>query len=219
MVLSLIAVIYIGMVALVQTDMKKLVAYSSISHMGFVTLGMFLFLDGRLNDWALKGAIMQMISHGFVSAAMFMCIGVMYDRLHTRNIADYGGVVNVMPKFAAFMMLFGMANAGLPATSGFVGEFMVIMGSVEVNFWVGALAALTLIYGASYTLWMYKRVIFGAITNPHVAEMKDINAREFLILAVLAVTVLGMGLYPLPFIEVVHQAADQLITQVAQSKI
>ena len=218
-VLSLIAVIYIGMVALVQTDMKKLVAYSSISHMGFVTLGMFLFLDGRLNDWALKGAIMQMISHGFVSAAMFMCIGVMYDRLHTRNIADYGGVVNVMPKFAAFMMLFGMANAGLPATSGFVGEFMVIMGSVEVNFWVGALAALTLIYGASYTLWMYKRVIFGAITNPHVAEMKDINAREFLILAVLAVTVLGMGLYPLPFIEVVHQAADQLITQVAQSKI
>ena len=219
MVLSLIAVIYIGMVALVQTDMKKLVAYSSISHMGFVTLGMFLFLDGRLNDWALKGAIMQMISHGFVSAAMFMCIGVMYDRLHTRNIADYGGVVNVMPKFAAFMMLFGMANAGLPATSGFVGEFMVIMGSVEVNFWVGALAALTLIYGASYTLWMYKRVIFGAITNPHVAEMKDINAREFLILAVLAVTVLGMGLYPLPFVEVIHQAADQLITQVAQSKI
>jgi nuoM; NADH dehydrogenase I chain M len=162
---------------------------------------------------------MQMISHGFVSAAMFMCIGVMYDRLHTRNIADYGGVVNVMPKFAAFMMLFGMANAGLPATSGFVGEFMVIMGSVEVNFWVGALAALTLIYGASYTLWMYKRVIFGAITNPHVAEMKDINAREFLILAVLAVTVLGMGLYPLPFVEVIHQAADQLITQVAQSKI
>ena len=218
-VLSLIAVIYIGMVALVQTDMKKLVAYSSISHMGFVTLGMFLFLDGRLNDWALKGAIMQMISHGFVSAAMFMCIGVMYDRLHTRNIADYGGVVNVMPKFAAFMMLFGMANAGLPATSGFVGEFMVIMGSVEVNFWVGALAALTLIYGASYTLWMYKRVIFGAITNPHVAEMKDINAREFLILAVLAATVLGMGLWPEPFIAVVHQAANDLITQVAQSKI
>lgn len=218
-VLSLIAVIYIGMVALVQTDMKKLVAYSSISHMGFVTLGMFLFVDGQLDDWALKGAVIQMISHGFVSAAMFMCIGVMYDRLHTRNIADYGGVVNVMPKFAAFMMLFGMANAGLPATSGFVGEFMVIMGSVKVNFWVGALAAMTLIYGASYTLWMYKRVIFGAIHNPHVAEMKDINCREFAILAVLAVAVLGMGLYPNAFIEVVHQAANDLIAHVAQSKI
>lgn len=218
-VLSLIAVIYIGMVALVQTDMKKLVAYSSISHMGFVTLGMFLFVNGQLNDWALKGAIIQMISHGFVSAAMFMCIGVMYDRLHTRNIADYGGVVNVMPKFAAFMMLFGMANAGLPATSGFVGEFMVIMGTVKVNFWVGALAAMTLIYGASYTMWMYKRVIFGAIRNPHVAEMKDINCREFAILAVLAIAVLGMGLYPNAFIEVVHQAANDLIAHVAQSKI
>ncbi|HGG8592698.1 TPA: NADH-quinone oxidoreductase subunit M [Neisseria meningitidis] len=218
-VLSLIAVIYIGMVALVQTDMKKLVAYSSISHMGFVTLGMFLFVDGQLDDWALKGAIIQMISHGFVSAAMFMCIGVMYDRLHTRNIADYGGVVNVMPKFAAFMMLFGMANAGLPATSGFVGEFMVIMGAVKVNFWVGALAAMTLIYGASYTLWMYKRVIYGAIHNPHVAEMKDINCREFAILAILAVVVLGMGLYPQAFIEVVHQAANDLIAHVAQSKI
>ena len=218
-VLSLIAVIYIGMVALVQTDMKKLVAYSSISHMGFVTLGLFLFSGGYLNDWALKGAIIQMISHGFVSAAMFMCIGVMYDRLHTRNIADYGGVVNVMPKFAAFMMLFGMANAGLPATSGFVGEFMVIMGAVEVNFWVGALAALTLIYGASYTLWMYKRVIFGPITNPEVKEMKDINCREFAILAILAIAVLGMGLYPQAFIEVVHQAANDLITHVAQSKI
>lgn len=218
-VLSLIAVIYIGMVALVQTDMKKLVAYSSISHMGFVTLGMFLFVNGQLDDWALKGAIIQMISHGFVSAAMFMCIGVMYDRLHTRNIADYGGVVNVMPKFAAFMMLFGMANAGLPATSGFVGEFMVIMGAVKVNFWVGALAAMTLIYGASYTLWMYKRVIFGEIRNPHVAEMKDINCREFAVLAVLAVAVLGMGLYPNAFIEVVHQAANDLIAHVAQSKI
>ncbi|WP_308027915.1 NADH-quinone oxidoreductase subunit M [Neisseria bergeri] len=218
-VLSLIAVIYIGMVALVQTDMKKLVAYSSISHMGFVTLGMFLFIDGQLDDWALKGAVIQMISHGFVSAAMFMCIGVMYDRLHTRNIADYGGVVNVMPKFAAFMMLFGMANAGLPATSGFVGEFMVIMGAVKVNFWVGALAAMTLIYGASYTLWMYKRVIFGAIHNPHVAEMKDINCREFAILAVLAVAVLGMGLYPQAFIEVVHQTANDLIAHVAQSKM
>ena len=218
-VLSLIAVVYIGMVALVQTDMKKLVAYSSISHMGFVTLGMFLFINGQLNDWALKGAVIQMISHGFVSAAMFMCIGVMYDRLHTRNIADYGGVVNVMPKFAAFMMLFAMANAGLPATSGFVGEFMVIMGAVKVNFWVGALAALTLIYGASYTLWMYKRVIFGTVGNPHVADMKDINCREFAILAILAVAVLGMGLYPQAFIEVVHQAANDLIAHVAQSKI
>lgn len=225
-VLSLIAVIYIGMVALVQTDMKKLVAYSSISHMGFVTLGLFafagLFSDGQLgqlNDWALKGAIIQMISHGFVSAAMFMCIGVMYDRLHSRNIADYGGVVNVMPKFAAFMMLFGMANAGLPATSGFVGEFMVIMGAVEVNLWIGALAAVTLIYGASYTLWMYKRVIFGEIKNPEVKEMKDVNCREFAVLAILAFAVLGMGLWPEPFIAVIHQAANDLIVQVAQSKI
>ena len=221
-VLSLIAVIYIGMVALVQTDMKKLVAYSSISHMGFVTLGFFLFTGAagtELQPWALKGAIMQMISHGFVSAAMFMCIGVMYDRLHTRNIADYGGVVNVMPKFAAFMMLFGMANAGLPATSGFVGEFMVIMGAVNYNLWIGGLAALTLIYGAAYTLWMYKRTIFGEITNPEVQEMKDINAREFAVLAILAVAVLGMGLYPQAFIEVVHQAANDLISHVAQSKI
>lgn len=225
-VLSLIAVIYIGMVALVQTDMKKLVAYSSISHMGFVTLGIFLFTGlfsgsplGELNAWGVQGAIIQMISHGFVSAAMFMCIGVMYDRLHTRNIADYGGVVNVMPKFAAFMMLFGMANAGLPATSGFVGEFMVIMGAVKVNLWIGFLAAFTLIYGAAYTLWMYKRTIFGEITNPEVHEMKDINYREFAILAILAVAVLGMGLYPQAFMAVVSQAAQDLIAQVAQSKI
>lgn len=225
-VLSLIAVIYIGMVALVQTDMKKLVAYSSISHMGFVTLGIFLFSGvfsgsplGELNDWGLKGAIVQMISHGFVSAAMFMCIGVMYDRLHTRNIADYGGVVNVMPKFAAFMMLFGMANAGLPATSGFVGEFMVIMGAVQVNLWIGMLAAITLILGASYTLWMYKRTIFGEISNLQVAEMKDINCREFAILTILAVAVLGMGLCPEVFVSIVHQAADNLIAQAAQSKI
>ena len=208
-VLSLIAVVYIGLVALVQTDMKKLVAYSSISHMGFVTLGFFLFMhNGQPESWAFKGAIMQMISHGFVSAAMFMCIGVMYDRLHTRNIADYGGVVNVMPKFAAFMMLFGMANAGLPATSGFVGEFMVIMGATHYSLWIGAIAATTLIWGASYTLWMYKRVIFGDIRHPAVKEMKDINAREFAILAVLAVAVLGMGLLPEPFIAVIHQAAD-----------
>lgn len=219
-VLSLIAVVYIGLVALVQTDMKKLVAYSSISHMGFVTLGFFLFMqNGQPESWAFKGAIMQMISHGFVSAAMFMCIGVMYDRLHTRNIADYGGVVNVMPKFAAFMMLFGMANAGLPATSGFVGEFMVIMGATHYSLWIGAIAATTLIWGASYTLWMYKRVIFGEIRNPAVKEMKDINAREFAILAILAVAVLGMGLLPEPFIAVIHQAADNLMAQIAQSKI
>ena len=219
-VLSLIAVVYIGLVALVQTDMKKLVAYSSISHMGFVTLGFFLFMqNGQPESWAFKGAIMQMISHGFVSAAMFMCIGVMYDRLHTRNIADYGGVVNVMPKFAAFMMLFGMANAGLPATSGFVGEFMVIMGATHYSLWIGAIAATTLIWGASYTLWMYKRVIFGDILHPAVKEMKDINAREFAILAVLAVAVLGMGLLPEPFIAVIHQAADNLMAQIAHSKI
>ena len=218
--LSLIAVVYIGLVALVQTDMKKLVAYSSISHMGFVTLGFFLFMqNGQPESWAFKGAIMQMISHGFVSAAMFMCIGVMYDRLHTRNIADYGGVVNVMPKFAAFMMLFGMANAGLPATSGFVGEFMVIMGATHYSLWIGAIAATTLIWGASYTLWMYKRVIFGDIRHPAVKEMKDINAREFAILAILAVAVLGMGLLPEPFIAVIHQAADNLMAQIAQSKI
>lgn len=218
-VLSLIAVIYIGVVALVQTDMKKLVAYSSINHMGFVTLGLFLFTAGYLNEWALKGAIIQMISHGFVSAAMFMCIGVMYDRLHSRNIADYGGVVNVMPKFAAFMMLFGMANAGLPGTSGFIGEFMVIVGATKVNFWVGFLAALNLIFGAAYTLWMYKRVVFGDIRNPAVKTMPDVNKREFLILAVLAVAVLGMGLYPEPVIAVIHQAANDLIVQAAQSKL
>ena len=219
-VLSLIAVVYIGLVALVQTDMKKLVAYSSISHMGFVTLGFFLFMqNGQPESWAFKGAIMQMISHGFVSAAMFMCIGVMYDRLHTRNIADYGGVVNVMPKLAAFMMLFGMANAGLPATSGFVGEFMVIMGATHYSLWIGAIAATTLIWGASYTLWMYKRVIFGDIRHPAVKEMKDINAREFVILAILAVAVLGMGLLPEPFIAVIHQAADNLMAQIAHSKI
>ncbi|MDO5685826.1 MAG: NADH-quinone oxidoreductase subunit M [Neisseria sp.] len=221
--LSLIAVVYIGLVALVQADMKKLVAYSSISHMGFVTLGLFLFVetaDGYLlNDWALKGAIMQMVSHGFVSAAMFMCIGVMYDRLHSRNIADYGGVANSMPKFAAFMMLFGMANAGLPATSGFIGEFMVIMGAVQVNFWIGLLAGLTLIFGAAYTLWMYKRVIFGDVGNPQVAAMKDINAREFLVLAILAAAVLGMGLYPEGFIQIVHQAANDLRDHVLQSKL
>lgn len=217
--LSLVAVVYIGLVALVQTDMKKLVAYSSISHMGFVTLGLFLFAGNELNPWAIEGAIVQMVSHGFVSAAMFMCIGVMYDRLHTRNIADYGGVVNRMPIFAAFFLLFAMANSGLPATSGFVGEFMVIMGALQVNFWAAFAAATTLIFGAAYTLWMYKRVVFGDVANSHVAEMEDVNKREFLILAILAVMVLDMGLYPEMFVKVMHVSVNDLIAHVAQSKL
>lgn len=212
--LSLTAIIYIGFVALVQADMKKLVAYSSISHMGFVTLGFFIF-----NSLGIEGALVQMISHGFVSAAMFLCIGVMYDRMHSRQIADYGGVVNTMPKFAAFFMLFSMANAGLPATSGFVGEFMVVLGAVKFNFFTGMAAAVTLILGAAYTLWMYKRVIFGEITNPHVAELTDIGGREFLILALLAVCVLAMGLYPYPFTEVMHTSVDNLLKHVAVSKL
>ncbi|MDP2821650.1 MAG: NADH-quinone oxidoreductase subunit M [Sulfuritalea sp.] len=212
--LSLIAVIYIGFVALVQTDMKKLIAYSSISHMGFVTLGFFIF-----NQIGIEGALVQMISHGFVSAAMFLCVGVMYDRMHSRQIADYGGVANTMPRFAAFFMLFAMANAGLPATSGFVGEFMVILGAVQVNFWWAFLAATTLICGAAYTLWMYKRVIFGPVGNAHVAEMKDIDAREFVVLGLLAVCVLGMGLYPAPFTEVMHTSVENLLAHVAHSKL
>ena len=186
--LSLIAVVYIGLVALVQSDMKKLVAYSSIAHMGFVTLGFFIF-----NPMGMAGGIVQMISHGFVSGAMFFCIGVMYDRMHSRNIADYGGVVNTMPKFAAFFMLFVMANAGLPATSGFVGEFMVILGAVQYNFWIAMIAGSTLVLGAAYSLWMYKRVIFGDVANPHVAALVDVNAREFAILTMLAAAVLWMG--------------------------
>lgn len=217
--LSLVAVVYIGLVALVQTDMKKLVAYSSISHMGFVTLGAFLFVGNKLNPWALEGALIQMVSHGFVSAAMFMCIGIMYDRMHTRNIADYGGVVNTMPVFASFVVLFAMANAGLPATSGFVGEFMVILGSVGVNVGYAALAATTLIFGAAYTLWMVKRVIFGEVANPNVAALKDVNKREFLVLAILALMVLGMGLYPQAFIDKMHLTVNDLIGHVAQSKL
>ncbi|GGY14365.1 NADH-quinone oxidoreductase subunit M [Paludibacterium paludis] len=217
--LSLVAVVYIGLVALVQTDMKKLVAYSSISHMGFVTLGLFMFSGNNLNPWAVEGALIQMVSHGFVSAAMFMCIGVMYDRVHSRNIADYGGVANKMPIFASFMMLFSMANAGLPATSGFVGEGMVVLGAVQVNVWYAALAATTLIFGAAYTLWMYKRVLFGAVGNSHVAELKDVNKREFLVLAILAVMVLGMGLYPQAFISKMHLSVNDLIAHVAQSKL
>ncbi len=212
--LSLIAVVYIGLVALVQTDMKKLIAYSSISHMGFVTLGFFIF-----NAYGVEGALVQMISHGFVSAAMFLCVGVMYDRMHTRNIADYGGVVNTMPKFAALMMLFAMANCGLPATSGFVGEFMVIMGAMKAGFWIAFAAATTLVFGAAYTLWMYKRVIFGAVANDHVAALEDLNAREVFVLGALAVTVLFMGVYPLPFTEVMHASVNELLRHVAQTKI
>ncbi len=217
--LSLIAVVYIGLVALVQADMKKLIAYSSISHMGFVTLGFFMFKEQTLVPQAVEGALIQMISHGFVSAGMFLCVGVMYDRMHSRMIADYGGVVNTMPRFAAFMMLFAMANCGLPATSGFVGEFMVIVGAVSFNFWIGALAATTLIFGAAYTLWMYKRVIFGAIANDHVRELTDINGREFLILGLLALAVLGMGLYPQPFAEIMHASVNELLKHLSISKL
>ncbi len=211
--LSLTAVVYIGFVALVQADMKKLIAYSSISHMGFVTLGFFIF-----NSLGVEGALVQMISHGFISGAMFLCVGVLYDRMHSRQIADYGGVVNTMPKFAALFMFFAMANAGLPATSGFVGEFMVILGAVQFNFWVGFAAATTLILGAAYTLWMYKRVVFGAVANHHVAELADIDARELVILGILALCVLGMGLYPYPFTEVMHASVENLLKHVAVPK-
>ena len=205
-VLSLIGVVYIGLVALVQADMKKLIAYSSISHMGFVTLGIFIF-----SAQGMEGAILQMISHGFISAAMFLCVGVLYDRMHSRMIADYGGVVNRMPVFAALFMLFAMANAGLPGTSGFVGEWLVILATMKVNFWYAALAASTLIFGAAYTLWMYKRVIFGEIANAHVEQLSDISKREFFILAVLALFVLLMGLYPAPFGAVLHESVNEIL--------
>jgi len=194
--------------------MKKLVAYSSIAHMGFVTLGFFLF-----EPLTVEGGIVQMISHGFVSGAMFLCIGVLYDRMHSRQIADYGGVVNRMPKFAALFLLFAMANAGLPATSGFVGEFMVILGAVKVNFWFAFAAATTLILGAAYTLWMYKRVVFGEVANSHVAELEDVNDREFLMLTALAVCVLAMGIWPAPVTDVLHASVDNLLHHVAQSKL
>jgi len=211
--LSLIAVVYIGLVALVQADMKRLIAYSSISHMGFVTLGFFLF-----NAYGVEGALVQMISHGFVSAAMFLCVGVLYDRMHTRLIADYGGVVNTMPRFAALMMLFAMANCGLPGTSGFVGEFMVIMGAMKSSFWIAFLAATTLIWGAAYTLWLYKRVIFGAVANKHVAALADLNGRELLVLGLLAATVLLMGVWPLPVTEVMHGSVNELLRHIALPK-
>ena len=212
--LSLIAVVYIGFVALVQTDMKKLVAYSSIAHMGFVTLGFFIF-----NQIGAQGAIVQMISHGFVSGAMFLCIGVMYDRMHSRNIADYGGVVNTMPKFAALFMLFSMANSGLPGTSGFVGEFFVILGAVEFNFWIGFAAASTLILGAAYSLWMYKRVVFGAVANDKVAGLTDLNRREFWMLVAVAVAVLWMGIYPKPVTDMTDASVAKLLEHVSISKV
>jgi NADH-quinone oxidoreductase subunit M len=212
--LSLIAVVYIGLVALVQADLKKLIAYSSISHMGFVTLGIFIF-----NPLGLEGAVIQMISHGFISGALFLCVGVLYDRMHSREIADYGGVVNTMPVFAALFMLFAMANAGLPGTSGFVGEFMVILGSVRVSLWYAAAAATTLVFGAAYTLWMYKRVIFGAVANRRVAGLADLDGRERLVLGLLALAVLVMGVWPNPFAEVLHTSVNDLLAHVAQSKL
>ncbi|WP_311222720.1 MULTISPECIES: NADH-quinone oxidoreductase subunit M [unclassified Acidovorax] len=212
--LSLIAVIYVGLVAMVQKDMKKLVAYSSVAHMGFVTLGFFIF-----NDLGVSGGIVQMIAHGFVSGAMFLSIGVLYDRVHSREIAAYGGVVNTMPKFAAFALLFAMANCGLPGTAGFVGEWMVILGAVKFNFWVGLASATALIFGAAYTLWMYKRVYLGPVANDHVRDLKDIDAREFLVMAVLAIAVLYMGIYPRPFTDVMDVSVAQLLKHVALSKL
>jgi NADH-quinone oxidoreductase subunit M len=214
LVLSLVAVIYVGLVAMVQQDMKKLVAYSSVAHMGFVTLGFFIF-----NPLGVSGGIVQMIAHGFVSAAMFLCIGVLYDRVHSREIASYGGVVNTMPKFAAFALLFAMANAGLPGTAGFVGEWMVILGAVKFNFWIGLLAASALIFGAAYTLWMFKRVYLGPVTNDDVKCLTDINSREFLMLALLAVAVLYMGIYPKPFTDVMDASVMDLLKHVAVSKL
>ena len=212
--LSLVAVVYVGLVAIVQQDMKKLVAYSSVAHMGFVTLGFFIF-----SELGISGAIVQMIAHGFVSAAMFLCIGVLYDRVHSREIASYGGVVNRMPKFVAFAVFFAMANCGLPGTAGFVGEWMVILAAVKFNFWLGLLAASALIFGAAYTLWLVKRVYLGPVANPDVDALQDINAREFLMLALLAAAVLWMGVFPKPFTDVMHVSVSQLLQHVALSKL
>ncbi len=212
--LALIAIVYIGLVAIVQADMKKLVAYSSVAHMGFVILGFFLF-----DPLGMQGALVQMLSHGFVSGAMFMCIGVLYDRLHTRQIADYGGVVNVMPKFAALFLLFSMANAGLPGTSAFVGEFFVILSSVGVNLWIGVAAATALITAASYSLWMYKRVMFGAVGNERVAQMKDVGLREFWMLFAMALLVLGLGVYPKPVTDMMDVSVQALLQHVSHSKL
>ncbi|MEZ0308427.1 MAG: NADH-quinone oxidoreductase subunit M [Ramlibacter sp.] len=212
--LSLIAVIYVGLVAMVQQDMKKLVAYSSVAHMGFVTLGFFIF-----NDLGVAGGIVQMIAHGFVSGAMFLCIGVLYDRVHSREIASYGGVVNTMPKFAAFALLFAMANCGLPATAGFVGEWMVILGAVKANIWLGVAAATALIFGAAYTLWMFKRVYLGPVANDDVRGLTDINSREFLMLGLLAIAVMVMGVYPKPFTDVMNASVADFLKHVATSKL
>ena len=224
--LSLVAVGYIGLVALVQQDMKKLIAYSSIAHMGFVTLGLFLTWSIVANtgsvvgaETAINGAMIQMISHGLISGGMFLCVGVMYDRLHTREISAYGGVINTMPKFAAFMVLFSMANAGLPGTSGFVGEFLVILASYKANFWIAFVAALTLIFGAAYTLWLVKRVIFGEVGNDSVAAMKDLRKSEFTVLALLAVAVLALGIYPKPLTDVMGPSVKHLVEQVTASKL
>ncbi|MGB5178975.1 MAG: NADH-quinone oxidoreductase subunit M, partial [Gammaproteobacteria bacterium] len=224
--MSLIAVVYIGFVALVQQDMKKLIAYSSIAHMGFVTMGIFLVFTLLDNNGSIQGAalgmeggMVQMISHGFISGALFLCVGVLYDRVHSRQINDYGGVVNTMPVFAAFMVLFAMANSGLPGTSGFVGEFMVILASFKANFWFAFLAATTLILGAAYSLWMVKRVVFGEVANDNVQQLEDVNAREFVILASLAVMVLFFGLYPAPLIDVMHASVDNLLAHVTVSKL
>ena len=224
--MSLVAIVYIGFVALVQKDMKKLIAYSSISHMGFVTLGFFIMFRIFENTGSYSGAAMgieggmiQMISHGFISAAMFLCVGVLYDRMHTRMIGDYGGVIQAMPVFGGFMVLFAMANAGLPGTSGFVGEFLVILASFKANFWIGFLAALTLIVGAAYTLWMVKRVLFGEVANDNVAKLEDINRREFLILALLAAVVLIVGVWPNPLLDVMHTSVENLVRHVAISKL
>ncbi len=212
--LSLTAVIYVGLVAMVQQDMKKLVAYSSVAHMGFVTLGFFIF-----NDLGVAGGLVQMIAHGFVSGAMFLCIGVLYDRVHSREISSYGGVVNTMPKFTAFALLFAMANCGLPATAGFVGEWMVILGAVKANFWIGLAAASALIWGAAYTLWMFKRVYLGPVANDDVKGLTDINNREFLVLAVLAIAVMWMGLYPRPFTDAMDASVAELLRHMAISKL
>ncbi len=224
--LSLIAIVYIGFVALVQQDMKKLIAYSSISHMGFVTLGLFVGFSiyaatgsGSGSQMAMEGAIMQMISHGFISGALFLCVGVMYDRIHSRQISDYGGVVNTMPHFAAFMMLFVMANSGLPGTSGFVGEFLVILSSYQASFWIAFLAASILILGAAYNLWLYKRVIFGDVANEKVQGLQDINNREFLIMSLLAIAVLLFGLWPAPLFEIMGPTIEHLVSHVLQSKV
>jgi NADH-quinone oxidoreductase subunit M len=222
--LSLIAVVYIGLVALVQKDMKKLIAYSSIAHMGFVTLGFFVMFGIMENTGSLKGAalgieggMVQMVSHGFISGALFLCVGVLYDRLHSREIGDYGGVANTMPVFAAFMVLFAMANSGLPGTSGFVGEFMVILSSFKANIWFAVLAGTTLVLGAAYSLWLVKRVIFGEVAN--VAALTDINTREFIILGVLAIAVLALGVWPAPLTEVMHATVDNLLQHVINGKI